>query len=131
MLNRTTEWEEAVVVAMLRLKRAAERERGVISNSNTEYSAAHRHFHCTLISGCGFQRLRDIHATVYDQFLRYRYGMLAGGLDGTEVITEHQKLVDFALGEDIPAALTVLENHLNLPVDTIFPADQSPDQGRA
>jgi len=125
MRTRSPEWEEAVVVAMLRLKRVVERNTDVVSESNAEFAAAHRNFHVALISGCGLQRLMDIQATIYDQSYRYWHGMVMAGMEVSRVVAEHQKLVDCALGDDIPLALKALEDHLALPIEKIFPGEVS------
>ena len=67
-------------------------------------------FHNALISACGSRLLLDMHAQLYDKYLRYL--MLASVFRGEPVTVEHRELRDFALERDWRSAQAVTVTHI-------------------
>jgi DNA-binding GntR family transcriptional regulator len=72
-------------------------------------------FHHALISSCGSNALLEVHAPVYDKYLRYQ--MIAGVFRGGIAAEEHEKLLDCALKRDAKKARDVLVVHIEACVD--------------
>jgi DNA-binding GntR family transcriptional regulator len=72
-------------------------------------------FHHALISACGSNSLLEIHAPVYDKYLRYQ--MIAGIFRGEIAAREHRMLMECALRRDADAACTLLVVHIEACVD--------------
>jgi DNA-binding GntR family transcriptional regulator len=105
------EWEARVVAAHHRLSRMEERmARG--DRSGTEaWKQYDWQFHQALISACGSKMLIDIHAAVFDQYLRYQ--MIALSYRGDIAAREHALLLESALKRDAAHACDVLRRHVS------------------
>lgn len=105
------EWEARVVAAHHKL---ASFEKRVASAGNRDDEERLRRydweFHDALISACGSRLLIDMHASIYDKYLRYL--MLAAVFRGAPVVEEHQQLLDHALARDWQAAQRVTVTHI-------------------
>jgi GntR family transcriptional regulator, carbon starvation induced regulator len=75
-------------------------------------------FHNALISACGSRTLLDIHASVFDRFLRYH--MLAASFRGQAVADDHRALFDLALQRNAEGALKMLASHVNSGVEHVL-----------
>ncbi|HYD69088.1 GntR family transcriptional regulator [Azospirillum sp.] len=105
------EWESRVVAAHHKLK-VLERRMLAGDREGTElWKRYDREFHQTLIEACGSQTLLDIHAGVYDQYLRYQ--MVAVVFRGAAAADEHQELLDCALARDAARASAVVSRHVD------------------
>lgn len=105
------EWEGAIVSAHHKL---AQMEKRVMAGDQSATEAWKRHdgeFHRALISACGSRALMQMHANVYDQYLRYQ--MVALVFRGEIARTEHKQLLDCALRRDALAARKILVTHIN------------------
>ena len=92
------EWEARVVAAHHKL---ASLEKRVGAGNRAEEEVLRRYdweFHNALISACGSRLLLEMHAGIYDKYLRYL--MLASVFRGEPVVEEHRKLLNFALERD-------------------------------
>jgi len=67
-------------------------------------------FHNALISACGSRMLLDMHAGIYEKYLRYL--MLASVFRGEPVVEEHRRLMELALARDWRAAQAVTVSHI-------------------
>ena len=67
-------------------------------------------FHNALISACGSRVLLQMHAGIYDKYLRYL--MLAAVFRGEPVVEEHRKLLAFALERDWRSAQATTVTHI-------------------
>jgi DNA-binding GntR family transcriptional regulator len=67
-------------------------------------------FHNALISACGSRMLLDMHAGIYEKYLRYL--MLASVFRGEPVVEEHRRLMDLALARDWRAAQAITVSHI-------------------
>ncbi len=104
------EWEGRVVAAHHKL---ASFEKRVAAGDHTDEEVLRRYdweFHNALISACGSRLLIDMHASIYDKYLRYL--MLAAVFRGAPVVEEHQHLLGFALARDWRAAQAVTITHI-------------------
>ena len=67
-------------------------------------------FHNALISACGSRTLLDLHASVFDRFIRYH--MLAASFRGSAVADDHRALFDLAMQRDIEGIVGKLTSHI-------------------
>lgn len=104
------EWEARVVAAHHKL---ASVERVVSAGERKGEETFRRYdweFHNALISACGSRLLLDMHARIYDKYLRYL--VLASVFRGEPVVTEHRALLDAALARDWRTAQSVTVTHI-------------------
>lgn len=104
------EWEARVVAAHHKL---ASLERRVSAGDRSDEETLRTYdwgFHNALISACGSRLLLDVHAGIYDKYLRYL--MLASVFRGEPVVEEHRKLLEFALQRDWRAAQATTVSHI-------------------
>lgn len=67
-------------------------------------------FHNALISACGSRTLLDLHAAVFDRFIRYH--MLAQSFRGAAVADDHRALFDLAMARDVDGMVGKLTVHI-------------------
>src|SRR6266700_5487250 len=104
------EWEGRVVAAHHKL---ASLERRTAAGDRSEQEILRRYdweFHNALISACGSRVLLEMHAGIYDKYLRYL--MLASVFRGEPVAVEHRKLLAFALIRDWRGAQATTITHI-------------------
>lgn len=111
------EWEAGVVAAHHKLARAEKLIRDGHATALPVWKGYDREFHQALIAACGSQELLDLHADIYDKYLRYL--MLVGLYRGEVVSREHAALLDCALARDAAAAQRILSVHVRDCVDAI------------
>lgn len=75
-------------------------------------------FHNALISACGSRTLLDLHASVFDRFIRYH--MLAASFRGSAVMDDHRALFDLAMQRDVDGIIGKLTTHIKSGVDYIL-----------
>lgn len=104
------EWEGKVVAAHHKLA-AMERRMDAEGHSHAQaWKHYDREFHRALISACGSQVLLQIHAVIYDRYLRYQ--MVAAVYRGEIAAGEHRRLLDCALKRDWKGAQSTLAKHV-------------------
>jgi len=105
------EWEGEVVAAHHKLaameRRMAAGERAVAE----AWKRYDRQFHHALIAACGSKVLLDMHAMIFDRYLRYQ--MIAAVYRGDIAEAEHRQLLDCALRRDWKTAQSTLIKHVN------------------
>lgn len=104
------EWEGCVVAAHHKL---ASLERRMAAGDRSGEEILRRYdweFHNALISACGSRVLLEMHAGIYDKYLRYL--MLAAVFRGEPVVEEHRKLLGFALARDWRSAQATTITHI-------------------
>ena len=109
------EWEGRVVAAHHKLARM---EAGLLAGDGAHTQQWKRYdweFHQALVSACGSRALLDLHAGIYDRYLRYQ--MVFVIFRGSVAADEHKLLLDCALRRDAVAAQDVLERHIQGCVD--------------
>lgn len=112
------EWEGRVVAAHYKL---ATIERQLLAGEAKETTDWVRYdfaFHNALISACGSRALLDLHAAIFDRFLRYH--MLAASFRGRGVVDDHKAMFELALSRDINGALAMLASHVNRGVEHVL-----------
>lgn len=112
------EWEGRVVAAHHKLaatevRLLAGHERHTVNWVRYDFA-----FHNALISACGSRVLLDLHAAIFDRFLRYH--MLAASFRGHGVVDDHRALFDMALQRDVDGALAMLSGHVNRGVEHVL-----------
>lgn len=75
-------------------------------------------FHNALISACGSRTLLDLHASVFDRFIRYH--MLAASFRGSAVMDDHKALFTLAMQRDIEGIVGKLTSHIRSGVDYVL-----------
>jgi len=75
-------------------------------------------FHNALISACGSHTLLELHASVFDRFIRYH--MLAASFRGAAVMDDHRALFDLAMQRDIDGITGRLASHIKSGVDHVL-----------
>jgi DNA-binding GntR family transcriptional regulator len=109
------EWEARLVSAHYKLASMERRMKaGDMSQSET-WKRYDWEFHQALISACGSKLLMEMHAAVFDKYLRYQ--MVALSYRGDIAAKEHQALLDCALRRDADAAKQVLAVHIQAGVE--------------
>src|SRR5581483_8105553 len=104
------EWEGRVLAAHHKL---ASLERQVAAGDRSQEETLRRYdweFHNALISACGSRLLLEMHAGIYDKYVRYL--MLAAVFRGAPVVEEHRKLLAFALDHDWRGAQATTIRHI-------------------
>lgn len=109
------EWEGRVVAAHHKL---ALMEKRMVKDQRNDTELWKRYdweFHHALISACGSAALLDLHAPIYDKYLRYQ--IVIGLYRGDIAAEEHRRLLACALERDAATARDILTVHLNACVE--------------
>jgi DNA-binding GntR family transcriptional regulator len=109
------EWEGRVVAAHHKL---ALMEKRMVEGQREDTELWKRYdweFHHALISACGSAALLELHAPIYDKYLRYQ--MVLGLYRGGIAADEHHRLLACALQRDATAARDILATHINACVE--------------
>ncbi|MGQ3353322.1 MAG: GntR family transcriptional regulator [Phreatobacter sp.] len=104
------EWEGRVVAAHHKLARIEQRLLAGQAADPTEWKRYDWEFHHSLVSACGSAELLDIHAGVYDKYLRYQ--MVVGIFRGEVAAGEHADLAAAALARRTGDAKAILSTHI-------------------
>lgn len=112
------DWEGRVVAAHHKLSSTekhllAGQERQTVNWVRYDFA-----FHNALISACGSQSLLDLHAAIFDRFLRYH--MLVASFRGGGVVDDHRALFDMAMRRDVDGATAMLAGHVNRGVEHVL-----------
>ena len=109
------EWEGRVVAAHHRLARMEQRMAEGDRSCTEQWKQYDWQFHQALISACGSKMLVEIHAAVFDKYLRHQ--MLALSYRGDIAAREHALLLECAMSRDAARARDVLSRHVSGGVD--------------
>ncbi|MCY4139119.1 MAG: GntR family transcriptional regulator [Rhodobacteraceae bacterium] len=104
------DWEGDLVAAHHKLDLS---ERQMLSGDHSDKETGKRYdweFHLALIRACRSRNLLDVHAIVFDKYLRYQ--MLVLTYRGEEAVREHRKVFELALARDVEGARVALEEHI-------------------
>lgn len=114
--NGGTDWEERIVLAFHRLKRAASQDGGEDNktHSNQAWETQHQDFHLALISGCRSEMLLKYCAELQQRSLRYRNLTEVVEYRGMHELDEHQALQDAVMKRDADLAVDLLCEHYNV-----------------
>lgn len=75
-------------------------------------------FHHALISACGSGTLLELHASVFDRFIRYH--MLAQSFRGAAVMEDHKAMFELAIARDVENSIRKLTTHISAGVDYVL-----------
>jgi len=110
--GRSTEWEEALVLAHHRLARTPRSLREDRFEDNPLWEPLHRAFHRALIGGCGSRWLLGFCDQLADQHHRYRRLSAPKAFARKRGVKgEHQALFDAAVAGDADQAVALLRAH--------------------
>jgi GntR family carbon starvation induced transcriptional regulator len=112
------EWEGRVVAAHYKLAATEKLLLAGQARETTDWVRYDFAFHNALISACGSKALLDLHAAIFDRFLRYH--MLASSFRGAGVVDDHKAMYELALARDIKGALAMLASHVNRGVEHVL-----------
>ena len=112
-------WEESVVVALYRLKRAPHAIADEIGQRSPEWEAAHRDFHRILIAACGSRRWLNLWEELFDAAERYRFTSRLAATQQRPDMAEHEAIVQAVLARDSPNAVALLNAHVRR-TETLF-----------
>ena len=109
--NRTTEWEERLVLAFHHLSRTKRSLDSDTYTVNPEWEERHRAFHHALIANCGSTWLLGFCSDMRDQADRYRKLAAARVYPMRQGPDEHRVIMEAALDGDTERAIALLEAH--------------------
>lgn len=105
-----TEWEGNLVAAHHKLYRM-EQERLAGNQTKTEdWKRYDWEFHFAMIAACDSKNLLDLHATIFDKYMRYQ--MLVLTYRGEVAMREHKAMLDSALSRDAELTKKLLAQHI-------------------
>ncbi|MEM1431321.1 MAG: GntR family transcriptional regulator [Pseudomonadota bacterium] len=108
--NGDPEWEGTLVAAHHKLHLMEKRMlAGDLSQKET-WKRYDWEFHQAMIQACNSRNLLDLHAILYDKYLRYQ--MLVLTHRGQDAIEEHRAMFDAALARQADLACRLLEDHI-------------------
>ena len=130
--QRSTAWEEALVLAHHRLARTPRSLSEERFEDNPEWEPRHRAFHRALIGGCGSRWLLAFCEQLADQHHRYRRLSAPRAFAKRGVDSEHRQLLEAAIEGRADDAVTLLRAHFERtakvirddPVLVVPPADR-------
>ncbi len=108
---RSTEWEEALVLAHHRLAKTPRSLASDRFEDNPEWEPLHRAFHRALIAGCGSRWLLNFCDQLADQHHRYRRLSAPRAFAKRGVKSEHQQLLEAAVEGRADDAVKLLRQH--------------------
>lgn len=104
------DWEGGVVAAHHKLASMGRRMAAGERSKAETWKRYDREFHRALIAACGSEVLLEMHAQIYDRYLRYQ--MVAAVYRGEVAAVEHRRLLDAALKRDWKTAQATLDKHV-------------------
>lgn len=122
------EWETAVVAAFHRLSLLAERRDANKAVDSGEWTERHREFHMALFSACGSPLLMQSAETFFTQAERYRRFASINKREPRGKKSEHQALMNAALGRKRTQALELLRRHIQGTADAVDAALEKMNQ---
>lgn len=105
-----TDWEGNLVAAYHKLSLMEQQLLQGDYTQKEQWKRYDREFHLALIQACDSRNLLDLHAVIYDKYLRYQ--MLVLTYRGGEAVDEHKAIFDAALARDAVASASLLEQHM-------------------
>ena len=105
-----TDWEGNLVAAHHKLHLMEEKLLSGDDSQKEKWKQYDWEFHQALISACGSRNLLDLHAVLFDKYLRYQ--MLVLTYRGEEAVKEHEIMFKAALARDVESAAGALQKHI-------------------
>ena len=109
--QRSTEWEENLVLAHHRLGRTPRSLNPRRFEANPEWEALHRSFHRALLAACGSRWLLRFSDELADHAYRYRQRSMQGDYRKRNVGAEHAAILEAALSGEAERAVQLLTAH--------------------
>ncbi len=112
------DWEGRVVAAHHKLAAVEKRLVNGEDSRTLEWVRYDFDFHAALISACGSRALMEMHAGIFDKFIRYH--MLAASFRGRAVAEDHRELFELAIARNAAAASEKLALHINAGIEHVL-----------
>lgn len=109
--NRTSQWEEELVLAFHRLSRTPRSVQPDSYEENPSWERLHRAFHFALLQGCGSPLLLGFCEQLYDQAYRYRQLSARKAYKRRNELDEHKALFDAAMVNRLDDARRLMADH--------------------
>lgn len=109
--NRTSQWEEELVLAFHRLSRTPRSVQPDSYEENPSWERLHRAFHFALLQGCGSPLLLGFCEQLYDQAYRYRQLSARKAYKRRHELDEHKALFDAAMVNRLDDARRLMADH--------------------
>lgn len=111
LANATPEWEERLVLAHHRMKRA-------VGSGTEAFEDAHKTFHVTLLDMSGSPTLERYCSQLYDLNIRYRFiASVSDNYQSRDIAKEHEDILEAAVQRDADLASERLLSHYRLTGD--------------
>lgn len=114
--NGGEQWEATTIGRFHIFRRSLQRRTPSISY-DIDLQASHEDFHLSLVSACDSPRLFSIVTSLYTQSRRYRFMADYGRASDSDVIGEHERIMDAAFERDAERACRLFEKHAAKTVD--------------
>jgi GntR family transcriptional regulator, carbon starvation induced regulator len=111
MLNRTTAWEEEIVLTLHRMSRTPWVEEDPDMNRRAQFEGHHRAFHTALIVNCGSSWMLQFCDVLRDHALRYIFISAGAAYPRRQGGEEHRQIADATLAGDVETAKRLLVEH--------------------
>ncbi len=108
--NGDADWEGSLVASHHKLHLMEKKMLAGDTSVTETWKRYDWEFHLALIQACDSRNLLDLHATLFDKYLRYQ--MLVLTYRGEEAVREHRMMFDAALERDIDGAKQILKTHI-------------------
>lgn len=105
-----TDWEGELVAAHHKLSLMEQQLLRGDDSRRPQWKRYDWEFHLALIQACDSRNLLDLHAVIYDKYLRYQ--MLVLTYRGAEAVDEHKAIFNAALAREAAQASRLLESHI-------------------
>ncbi|HET7413926.1 MAG TPA: GntR family transcriptional regulator [Pararhizobium sp.] len=109
--NGDMDWEGGVVAAHHKLGQMEQRMIAGDASVKETWKRYDWEFHQAMIKACGSQSLIEIHAAIFDKYLRYQ--MISLTFRGQKAADEHRQLLEVALKRDSERAQELLRQHID------------------
>ncbi|KAB0264450.1 GntR family transcriptional regulator [Microvirga brassicacearum] len=119
MRNRSTAWEENIVLAFYRLSRVQAAKQELSAADRSEWEVPHRAFHIALIANCQSTWMLEFCEVLMDHAQRYIFVSDSYAYPRRNGLEEHRELMDVVLGGDIPVASEMLVEHYHRTLNKI------------
>lgn len=121
-----TDWEGDLVAAHHKLSLMEQQLLRGDESQKQQWKRYDWQFHLALIQACDSRNLLDLHAVIYDKYLRYQ--MLVLTYRGAEAVDEHKAIFNAALARDAEKTSALLESHIRRGLSHTIDA-MSPESG--
>jgi DNA-binding GntR family transcriptional regulator len=111
LLNRTSDWEEGIVLSFHHLSRTERSTNSDNYEENPQWEALHRAFHLSLLKACGSQLLLSFCEQMYDQAYRYRQLAARKAYRVRNELGEHKAIFEAVIENRVDEAHELMAAH--------------------